>query len=582
MRFNCHAHIFTFRSVFTPETIAILISRLSREKWPAFATKAAEKALAKHLKGELLDEETLLREIVGGLKADQAFIQLVAGGMNKLPPSVTIALEGDIAGLPVGALREILTKVGSALIVADDSDARTGDLGDLLAFLAIGIKPSITAVADKLLEYSGPDTAIVALMMDITKGGDADEALFRQQIEDTAQASLAFPGRILPFVAVNPRRTLHYERMTHALEERGFVGVKLYPSLGFKIDTPEMRKVYAYCVAHDTPILLHCNRGGFYRDEQSIEYCDPVHWVPVLEKFPELRVCFGHFGGDENFIEESIDPGSWTGKILGLMKRYPGVYADISYHDEPMDGGLYEANYFKHLKNILSDPVSGKRVLFGSDFHLVRQRVRDDNLWRFFANRFSAAHFKLITETNPVQFLGLPGKGGTGARANVVRYLRFLAKYNLEVKAQPAEWALQAVKAELGEVKFYPNPFGSGWTQNNEAHFYTDLFFRDLMTKTEAEKLSFEQAGHLRMRDLARWPSEALPANIRSAALRQIATGLQAFLAQSPDPAAVLEKDTTSAQAREAFLGLLGKPDAIIAAFGPLTDRLYRFKSESA
>lgn len=582
MRFNCHAHIFTFRAVFTEKTIKILVNRLSREKWPAFATKVAEKILGKVLKGEQLDENVLLAELVSGLKADKALNQLVTDGLAALPPSVSVALDGDVSGLPIGALREIMGKVTTALQSNDDEDARKGDMGDFIAFLALGIKPSISAVAAKLIEYSGPDTACVALMMDITTGKDADDALFQSQIEDTAQAALKFPGRILPFVAVNTLRALHYERMTYALEERGFVGVKLYPSLGYKVDSPEMRKVYQYCLDHDTPVLLHCNRGGFYQDSASIEFCDPSAWEPVLHDFPNLRVCFGHFGGDENLTGAAIDPAAWTGKILDLMSRYPQVYADISYHDDPMDGGEVQTNYFKNLTDILKDPVCGERVLFGSDFLLVRQRVRDDNLWRFFENNFTAAQFKLITETNPVAFLGLPDGTGHGAKENILRHLRFIAKYNLEVSEQPADWVQTAITAELGAVKFVPNGFGTDWTINNEAHFYTWQYFRTLMDPADASKLTFPEAGHVRMRDLPGWPSEALPSDIRPAALLQLATRLQAFLEQMPEPGAALEPKTTSAQARKSFLGLFGDADGLVASFGPAVDKAYHFKSETA
>lgn len=582
MRFNCHTHIFNFRSVFTKETIAILVNRLSREKWPAFATKAAEKLLAQHLKGELLDETAILRELVGALKADQALKDLLKAGTGALPPSLSLALEGDIAGLPVSALKEIIGKAARSLQKIDDNDAGSSDLGDLAAFLLIGLKPSIEAVASQLLEWSGDDTAVVALMMDITVGGNADDALFRRQIEDTAEAVLAYPGRILPFVAVNTRRALHYERMTYALEERGFVGVKLYPSLGYKVDSPEMRRVYAYCEAHATPVLMHCNGAGFFREQASIAECDPRHWEPLLAAFPKLKVCFGHFGGDENLVKGALDADSWTGRILQLMRQHPGqVYADISYHDGPMDGGEAEKNYFQHLQGLLADDAIAPCILFGSDFHLVRQRLHEENLWRFFERRFSAGEFKRITVTNPQGFLGMPRANGTGAAENIVRHLRYLAKYNFEVYRQPADWVGAGIKgAGLGTVTFFPNEFGSGWSHNNEAHYYLDQFFRDLMTAADAAKLTFKECGGLRLRDLPKWPRQSLPDEIRSKALLQIATGLQAFLTQAPEPAAVLEGSQTNATARKALSTLLANPDTRIAAFGPAVDTLYRFKSE--
>lgn len=581
MRFNCHTHIFNFRAVFTPETIAILVDRLSREKWPEFATKAAEKILRKVVKGEMLDEDAILRELVSTLKADKALKKLLESGTAKLPPGLTLALEGNVADLPVDALREIMGKIGTALAAVDDKDIGRADLGDLLAFLAIGVKPSITAVARELLKQSGADTAVVALMMDITGGGDQDDALYLGQIEDTARAVRAFPGRVLPFVAVNPKRKLHFERMSFAVEERGAVGVKLYPSLGFAVDTVEMRRVYAYCEANEVPVLLHCNRGGFYRNKGNIEFCDPDAWKVVLGEHPGLKVCFGHFGGDENLIEPDIAPDSWTGRILALMRKHPGqVFADISYHDDPMDGGVAESNYFANLEEILEDAETRTQVLFGSDFHMVRQRVSDANLWRFFESRIKAPAFKRITETNPRAFLGMPRADGKGGGANIRRHLAYLAKHPTGVQEMPADWVLAGIQAEFGPVEFIPNEFGSDWTINNEAHFYTERFFRERLSSSDNAALSFTQVGHVRMRDLPNWPDAGSSATLRKDTYEQTTLRLIRYLTQQPRPAAKYESNIDDQAARAALLGLVSKPDSTIAAFGPVVDRLFRFKSE--
>lgn len=582
MRFNVHSHIFNFRSVFTEETIGILVRRLSNEGWPAFATDAAESLIQKHIKAESLTEDALVRELASGIKTDKALKKLLQDNLSKLPPSVSVALNGDFDELPIGALKEILGKVGAAIQQSADDDARIGDISDLLSFLAIGLKSSIREVAAKLLEYTPDDTALVTLTLDITAGGDDDDALYQGQLKETARAALAYPGRILPFVCVNPRRTLHYERMTYALEEQGYIGVKLYPSLGYSVDTPEMRRVYAYCQANEIPILQHCNQGGFCRDKGSARFCSPADWDAILADFPGLKVCFGHFGGVENLVVDPITPDSWTDQILGLMRKYPdSVYADISYHDSAMDAGDHEAAYFANLKRLLNDSQYASRILFGTDFHLIRQRVRDDNLWRFFEARFSDAHFSLLTEDNPAEFLGMPSASGRGSRGNIKRHLKFLAKYNNEVGQDPAPWVTKAITAEFGAVSFFPNPFGPNWTINNEAHFYTEQFFRSFMSDTALKTLDFTQRGTLRLRDLNGIPSGLGDAGLAADSINRIATRLQSFVEQKPNPGALLEAGISPTQARRAIVRVLSDPDSTIAAFGPLIDKLYKFRSEN-
>jgi predicted TIM-barrel fold metal-dependent hydrolase len=155
-------------------------------------------------------------------------------------------------------------------------------------------------VADELLDQMDPNDALVALMMDIHAKDEPerDRDNFQRQIDGTEEVAIQRPGRVLPFFGVHPERAEHFELLQDAVERRGFLGVKLYPSLGYQVDSPTLRKVYQYCIEKDLPILLHCGHAGFYRKEEFIEFCNPAQWEPILrDDLLDLRVCFAHFGG---------------------------------------------------------------------------------------------------------------------------------------------------------------------------------------------------------------------------------------------------------------------------------------------
>src|SRR5690606_17921052 len=140
---------------------------------------------------------------------------------------------------------------------------------------------------------------------------------------------------VLPFIAVNPHRSDHFEIMRRAIEEQGFVGVKLYPSLGYEMTTPAMRNVLAYCRAEDVPITIHCTATGFARDAASAGYSHPKHWLSLFTTpHDTLRVCFAHCGGWGGFCGEEADQIEWAETILSYMDEHPNVYADLSYHVE--------------------------------------------------------------------------------------------------------------------------------------------------------------------------------------------------------------------------------------------------------
>ena len=578
MRFNCHTHVFTFKSVFTVQTVQTLILRLSRERWPDFVVEAVSNLLLRALEGGPLDEPEISRSLVHSFAASDKFAAYLKALNTRIPADVQIVVTGNIEGLAADALTDVLRRIGD--LIDDNRDAENQTLSDLVGFLTVALKPTIIQVADKLFELSGPDTAVVALMMDITAGGTADEERFLHQIEDTSAAALAYPGRLLPFVAVNSLRDSHFARMEFALAQKGFVGVKLYPSLGCDMKSPAMENVFAYCSANDVPLLMHCNRGGFFFRPADIAFCDPADWKEIFLRHPALRVCFGHFGGDENLVLPAIPADSWTATIIALMKLHPGVYADIAYHTAAMAGGDAERNYFAQLTALLADPATRDRLLFGSDFFLVRQRLREDNLWRYFETHFTAGQLQLLTERNPAAFLGLPSADGTGARPNIQRHLRWLADHRTDVQRIPAEWALAGIAATIDPaLKFNPSALGPAWSVNTPAHVATWQYFRAAQMYPSQQQTPFNAAGLLRLRDFMYWNKEHESAEIFANKCRLVSMGLDDAL--SAAPGVRYEDGATSNSARAVLRGALGAGDTTLSSFAAIVDRLYRFPTET-
>jgi predicted TIM-barrel fold metal-dependent hydrolase len=169
----------------------------------------------------------------------------------------------------------------------------------------------------------------------------------------------------------------------HAVELGGFAGVKLYPPsgflpigngarfgerIGFKLDAA-LRALYAYCVAEEVPILTHAACSNGFGDGYS-ELASPAGWVGVLREYPELRLCFGHFG----HLHGVTEPGrpaatSWPARFLELIDSYPHVYADVGNSRYAYDDD-YRRQFDAFLAWALRDPGSGRRrrIMFGSDY----------------------------------------------------------------------------------------------------------------------------------------------------------------------------------------------------------------------
>ena len=238
----------------------------------------------------------------------------------------------------------------------------------------------------------------------------------------SAIARLATQGRIgrpearfHPFVAFDPRRQIEgpqtpapkpgappidattparpsaassaLDLVRYAIEAGGFLGVKLYPPVGFAPwDNAELRRdlpfaagldgaldaLYGYCAAAEAPIMTHASAANEYGLGLH-RLVSPAHWRPVLERHPTLRLNFGHFGHDYGIADpaapkETAD--AWIYQAAALIESHPNVYADLS--NSPL---VYDAAYGQRLRALLGDviaryPKVKRRLMYGSDWWL--------------------------------------------------------------------------------------------------------------------------------------------------------------------------------------------------------------------
>lgn len=405
MRFNCHCHVFNLQSVFNPSTAYILAKRLEDAGLvPDFAAQIVH-TLERFMKRQ------------GGFDA-----------------------------------------VGSD--PADFSPAWTGNpLGKAGIFweaLHLAMLKNMDLVTDDMIGQLGDDVIFTPLMMDILVAPQTGpDTVFESQLEGTKRQILRYPGRVLPFYAVNPFRQDFVAKTRDNLLHGGFVGVKLYPSLGYELSAPGMDEIMAFCAGHGYPMLMHCNTGGFKQDDTSTQNCDPALWGLVedgegfLDAHPGLKICFGHFGGADNFLAPNdfdttkvFDANHWTGLILELMKAYPGrVFADVAYHDKALSPSTRTA-YFASLAAIMADADCRSQVLWGTDTWLLRMNCKELSYWgEFMPPHVSQEDFAWMCGLNPRAFLGIdPSEPGE----NILAHMAFLQAHAGWSKSQAEDWLTQA------------------------------------------------------------------------------------------------------------------------------------------
>ena len=191
-----------------------------------------------------------------------------------------------------------------------------------------------------------------------------------------------------------------------------FAGIKLYPPLGFdpwpddRAALDATKLLYSFCQKRRIPLVVHCDDQG-YRTipfHQSVRFTEPSRWGTILKAFPELVVDFAHFG--ERYLGHGKARDEWTESIIALMRRYPGVHADVAFNGS-------DPAYWKRLHRLLggldgptADTVR-ERLLFGTDFVISLMKARSylDYVLDFSESPLDAGLKRTMASDNPARFL---------------------------------------------------------------------------------------------------------------------------------------------------------------------------------
>ena len=284
-------------------------------------------------------------------------------------------------------------------------------------FLRIGEMKTQDVIFEDIKSKYPAGTRIVVLPLNFEfMGAGKLNIPYTQQLSELIEVKRKYPEECLPFVFIDPRMGTATQNMEFVKSyiDQGFSGIKMYPSLGYYPFDSRLEQVYEYAQEKGIPILTHCSRGGIYyvgndvpdefQNPQSFNapqglptprftykkpmedfknnFIDPESYYEVLLKFPKLKLCFAHFGVDDDkpYPDSSTKPDdNWYEKIVNLMDEYENVYTDISYsltQDKFMTGFVNDYN------TKFSDKVKNK-ILYGTDYFMIEQEDHCAEDWLF-------------------------------------------------------------------------------------------------------------------------------------------------------------------------------------------------------
>ena len=283
------------------------------------------------------------------------------------------------------------------------------------------------------------------------------DTTIRDQIEYIADRIIPeYGGRIHPFVPFDPIRELAFRKgmnnpdgepeafgslnlLKAAIEYQGFLGVKIYNSLGYRpignkwVDDERraifrktgnliygiftgdeiddvLLELYQYCEENGIPITAHCVMDGIEAyPKASYVFCRPEFWCDVLNHFGDLRVNLAHFGWNQTKGQGYQGDDSWVKIICQMITLYDNLYADVSHHrvtqrDKQV---MFRTGYQDMRKDFDAGSHWGKikkRLLFGIDWHVIK-RVEN---YRDFKSAYERIlrYDELFSEEDISDFLG--------------------------------------------------------------------------------------------------------------------------------------------------------------------------------
>ena len=305
----------------------------------------------------------------------------------------------------------------------------------------------------KILKYA--KTILKGLkLVDENVSGDTKDS-FEKQLEEMRQLKLIYEADMFPFLATDPRRS----GMGKYIEElvgpgKTFHGIKIYTPNGYSPTDPHLFDpdvsfvggtcLYQWCIDHNIAIMAHNSDAGFatftdrlqvngdvciqepgddctykleYLDKKYIDFeynlkkggfgkavqerarrlNHPCIWKKVLTRYPDLKICFAHFGGGSE---------KWQDEIAELVKNFKHVYTDLSCQTNLEMLEKISKKYFK--QNSAENEKMRKKIMYGSDYFLnMLQGIKFENYYKHFREAFSDEQLKYMSMDVPRSFLGI-------------------------------------------------------------------------------------------------------------------------------------------------------------------------------
>ena len=405
---------------------------------PGYAEDMARLNRLLGLPGDVVEEAVAQADVLEPRSAAEFDLD-VTTDLRRLSQSHPGLVERLEANLADGVAAEMVT----AQNAEGDVIALTGKAWRVIRWVKLFARSRVGLVADLANDYGGELDLAIPLLVDLGSAlGDRAKTSMREQMvlfEKLSRASMldVLPGarnlRLHPFVAFDPLAELAARRagaigtpldlVRTAVEEYGFVGVKVYPPMGWQpTGNPSaelnviLRDFAELCSSLDVPVTAHGANSMQANGGQGAG--SPEQWIALLDLHPSLRLDLGHFGGGPG------DP--WPREIAAAMADHPTLYADVGNHGAGTGDSDALPAYLAMLDSLLgTSDVVGERLMYGSDWYMIAIQPDHRDVLRRYRKWSKERALAGFMGANALRFLGFDDP----ANQNNARLRRRYAKF---------------------------------------------------------------------------------------------------------------------------------------------------------
>ncbi len=215
--------------------------------------------------------------------------------------------------------------------------------------------------------------------------------------------------------------------------DKGMVGVKLYPPMGFRpwnnaafdndaskwpsnwplgtfgsdIDQ-QLSALYRFCSDEKVTVMAHANDSNEAAPGYG-ERADPVFWSQALNKFQDLHFSTGHSGG----FDEVVNNAAWFNRALQVADDFQHSYLDFAHFGE-----IYKRKNRRKMANGLKLHARlSRKFMYGSDWYMLASQKKFEKYFSNFEDVVQrAGRANDIMGLNAANYLGLNNGHATRQR----------------------------------------------------------------------------------------------------------------------------------------------------------------------